>query len=189
MRAILGGRSSPQVLYGLRPEASYMSDILCMGLLHALYGCDRRTRAFRRLFKDKTPVIMRRTKGRARVPQHFSQDSVPKIAILWLASLSEPSIATSEQLQTAFRRKESFPLYEQVLVMIASSGREAGCLLAPRRCGSLLQLHRLKESPDCGIPTNARRQGEDAKHALSGEAWASHCEMSASHDRLGSASH
>ena len=122
-----------------------MSDIPRMGLLHALYGCDRKTRAFRRLFKDKTPVIMRRTKGRARVPQQFPQDNVSEIAMLWLASLPEPSIATSEWLQTAFRRKESFPLYEQVLVRRASSGREAGCLLAPRRCGSLLHLHRLKD--------------------------------------------
>ena len=121
-----------------------MSNILRMGLLHALYGCDRKTSAFRRLFKDKTPVIMRRTKGRARVPQQFSRDNVSRLTMLWLASLSEPSIATSERLQTAFRRKESFPLYEQVLVMGASSGREAGCLLAPRRCGSLLHLHRLK---------------------------------------------
>ena len=121
-----------------------MSNILRVGLLHALCGCERKTRAFRRLFKDKTPVIMRRTKGQARVPQQFLRDNAPKIAMLWLASLSEPSIATSEWLQTAFRRKESFPLYEQGLVMGASSGREAGCLPAPRRCGSLLHLHCLK---------------------------------------------
>ena len=101
------------MIYGLRPEASNMSNLPRSGLLHTLYGCGTKSRAFGCLYKDKMSVIMRRTKGRARVPHHFPQPNVSKIATVWFASVLDPSIARSEWRLKAFRRKESFPLYEQ----------------------------------------------------------------------------
>ena len=86
MRAFLDGRSSHSVLYALRPESSYMSNAPRIGWLDVLYRCDRNTRALAGLFRDKTHVIMRRTKGRARVPQQSPQPNVFKVAVSWLVS-------------------------------------------------------------------------------------------------------
>lgn len=102
------------VLKGLQPEASYPTNTLRMGLLCALYGCQINDRAFGCLYKDKTPIIMRHTKGRARDPRRFSQPNVSKIATILFQSSSEPSIATSKSLQKVFTRREYFPLYEHV---------------------------------------------------------------------------